>query len=157
MDARPLLEEIAEQFAIHHFDAVLIGNAAAALQGAPVTTIDFDFYMRETARNEAKLQSLARSLNASVSQPFLPGSAMYRITRAKDDLQIDFLADAHGIKSFESLRSRSEWFHFGKGRLRVASLRDIIESKRAAGRTKDLASLTVLEATYEIKKASGQD
>lgn len=29
-------------------DAVLIGNAAAAIQGSPVTTMDFDFMFRKT-------------------------------------------------------------------------------------------------------------
>ena len=29
-------------------EAVLIGNAGAALQGAPVTTVDFDFFFRRT-------------------------------------------------------------------------------------------------------------
>ena len=43
MDAYPLLARIAELLERHGLEAVLIGNAAAALQGAPVTTVDFDF------------------------------------------------------------------------------------------------------------------
>ena len=43
MDAGIYLQEIAEQFALSGLEAVLIGNAAAALQGTPVTTLDFDF------------------------------------------------------------------------------------------------------------------
>jgi hypothetical protein len=35
---------------------VLIGNAGAALHGAPVTTVDFDFLFRRTARNLQKLR-----------------------------------------------------------------------------------------------------
>jgi hypothetical protein len=37
MDASPLLARIAELLARHRLEAILIGNAAAALQGAPVT------------------------------------------------------------------------------------------------------------------------
>jgi hypothetical protein len=49
MDAKPLLVEVARQLRAANLEAVLIGNAAAALQGAPVTTVDFDFLFRATA------------------------------------------------------------------------------------------------------------
>jgi hypothetical protein len=54
MDARPLLGEVGRRLNDAKLDAVLIGNAAAALQGAPVTTIDFDFMFCRTPRNLAK-------------------------------------------------------------------------------------------------------
>ncbi len=59
MDAGPLLAEIARQMQKANLEAVLIGNAAAALQGAPVTTIDFDFLFRSTPRNLSKLKLIA--------------------------------------------------------------------------------------------------
>jgi hypothetical protein len=40
----------------------------------------------------------------------------------------------HGINSFEGLRSRSTSVQFGEHSLKVASLADIIKSKRAADR-----------------------
>ena len=43
VDAAPLLAEIGRQLQRVNLEAVLIGNAAAALQGAPVTTVDFDY------------------------------------------------------------------------------------------------------------------
>ena len=61
MDARPLLETLARALREVRLEAILIGNAAAALQGAPVTTIDFDFYFRKTPRNLEKLKRLAKS------------------------------------------------------------------------------------------------
>lgn len=51
MDAEPLLRLIAEALHGCKIEAVLIGNAAAALQGAPVTTLDFDFMFRKTRAN----------------------------------------------------------------------------------------------------------
>lgn len=53
MDARPLLARIARMLKEQDLEAVLIGNAAAALQGAPVTTVDFDFMFRKTPANPA--------------------------------------------------------------------------------------------------------
>jgi len=43
MDAHRLLARIARMLEEHGLEAVLIGNAAAALQGAPVSTVDLDF------------------------------------------------------------------------------------------------------------------
>ena len=45
MDASLLLARVAELLLRHHLEAVLIGNAAAALHGAPVTTVDIDFLL----------------------------------------------------------------------------------------------------------------
>jgi hypothetical protein len=47
-------------------ETVLIGNAAAALQGAPVTTVDFDFLFRKTPRNLQKMKAVARALQATI-------------------------------------------------------------------------------------------
>jgi hypothetical protein len=51
MNAEPILANIAKRFHDCHLEVVLVGNAAAALQGAPVTALDFDFMFRNTPRN----------------------------------------------------------------------------------------------------------
>jgi hypothetical protein len=71
MDAAPLLVRIAHLLRQHKLDAILIGNAAAALQGAPVTTVDIDFLFRETPASLKKLKALARSLGALYSAAIL--------------------------------------------------------------------------------------
>jgi len=43
MDASPCSPASAQLLERHGLEAVLIGNAAAALQGAPVTTVDVGF------------------------------------------------------------------------------------------------------------------
>src|SRR5215216_6601401 len=72
MDAAPLLFEVARHVHDLRFDVVLIGNAAAALQGAPVTTVDFDFMFRKTPTNLRKLKDLARGLGATILRPYYP-------------------------------------------------------------------------------------
>lgn len=157
MDARPLLSELARALNEHGLEAVLIGNAAAALQGAPVTTMDFDFLFRKTPRNVAKLKMLARSLGAVILRPYYPASDLFRLVRDEDALQADFMVTIHGVRSFASLRSRTMPVDFGGHCLLVAGLADIIRSKRATGRPRDLAVLEILEKTLDEKKKAGSE
>lgn len=136
-----------------NLEAVLIGNAAAALQGAPVTTVDFDFMFRKTARNLAKMKDVARALGAVILRPYYPVSDLYRVVRDEDGLQVDFMSTIHGVRSFAGVRDRATTIEIGGEPVRVASLADIVASKRAARRPRDLAVLDILEAARERQKA----
>ncbi len=151
MDAAPLLNSVVAALAETGLEAILIGNAAAAIQGAPVTTVDFDFMFRATPRNLAKLKRLADALDAVILRPYYPMSALYRVVSEDRGLQVDFMPAVHGIKSFNSLRSRAQRIEFGRRACWVADLTDIIRSKRAAGRQRDLAVLPILEKTLREK------
>ena len=151
MDAEPILKEIVQALHDCKLEAVLVGNAAAALQGAPVTTLDFDFMFRKTPANLKKLKRMADRLD-SRSLPYYPASNLYRIVNDDRGLQLDFMSVLHGVKSFASLRSRAAEVFFGNQALWVADLRDIIRSKRALGRKKDLAILDILEQTLNEKE-----
>jgi hypothetical protein len=154
MNAVSLLETLARVFADERLEVILIGNAAAALEGAPVTTDDFDFMFRPTRGNLAKMKRVAIQLDAHVSQPEYPVSKFYRIVNREAGLQVDLMGVADGVKSFESLRSRASHVFFGDASLAVASLRDVIRSKRQAGRDKDKAVLPVLEETLRLREGS---
>jgi hypothetical protein len=145
MDAAPILARIAELLVRHKLEAVMVGNAAAAVQGAPVTTVSIDFVFRKTATNIKKLKALNQDLGAMILRPFYPAADLFRIMRDDDLLQLDFLTTIDGMRSFEGLRSRAVPVKFGTHEILVASLADIIKSKKAAGRPKDLAVLPVLE------------
>jgi hypothetical protein len=151
VNASPLLKSIVAALAEVRLEAVLIGNAAAAIQGAPVTTMDFDFMFRATPVNLGKLKRFANRLRAVILRPYYPASGLYRVVNDDLGLQADFVPAIHGVKSFNSLRSRAEAIVLGESRLWVASLPDIIASKRAAGRPRDKAVLEVLEATWREK------
>ncbi|MBV8207458.1 MAG: nucleotidyltransferase [Acidobacteria bacterium] len=157
MNAEPVLATIAKALGDTRLDAVLVGNAAAALQGAPVTTLDFDFMFRDTLLNQKKIKKLAESLGMSCSQPFHPASSLYRLVEPESGLQLDFMSRMDGVKSFESLKSRAAEVRFAGARLRVADLADIIRSKRALGRPKDLAVLDILEKTQNEKEKAAQE
>jgi len=155
MDARPLLDSVVAALAEARLEAILIGNAAAAMQGAPVTTVDFDFMFRPTPVNLAKLKKFAKRLDAVILRPYYPMSQLYRVMNDDRGLQADFMPAIHGVKSFNSLRSRAEKVDLGGHALWIANLTDIIASKRAAARPRDKAVLEILENTLREKsKAS---
>jgi hypothetical protein len=151
MNAAPVLKEIARRINECRLEAVLIGNAAAALQGAPVTTLDFDFMFRKTPANLKKLKNLARSLGGAILTPYYPVSGLYRLMNDDRGLQLDFMSAIHGIRSFEGLKARASLVYFDDYHIWVADLKDIIKSKQALGRPKDLAVLVVLEQTLDEK------
>jgi hypothetical protein len=147
MNAEPLLHRIAQVLTEHRLEVVMVGNSAAALHGAPVTTLDIDFMFRKTPANLTKLKKVARSLNATILKPYYPVSDLYRVVNDERGMQLDFMAKLDGIRTFEGLKSRAVSVEFGEQKILIASLADIIKSKRAVGRNKDLAVLDILEQT----------
>lgn len=152
MDAAPLLKSIARALHKARLEAIMVGNAAAALQGAPVTTLDVDFMFRKTPTNLRKLKIFADELGAQILKPFYPLSSLYRVVNDDTGMQVDFMSILHGIKSFENLRSDAVEVDFDKYVLKVASLEKIIQSKKALGRPKDKAVTDILEKTLNEKK-----
>lgn len=155
MNAGPFLLEIMQALRTARLEAILIGNAGAALRGAPVTTQDFDFLIRPSPQFRTKVARLAEILHASVSTPYYPVSNVVRL-RNQNGLIIDLLPRMSAIRSFESLRSRSDTVRMGDESMRIASLDDIVRSKRAAGRPKDLAVLPILEEVLREQKAAAK-
>ncbi len=82
MDARPFLETVARLLQETGLEAILIGNAAAALHGAPVTTIDIDLLFRGSPRNLQKLKAMAKALDAMILRPYYPVSGPFRLSVA---------------------------------------------------------------------------
>jgi hypothetical protein len=154
MSATPLLQMVLEAMQRHRLEAILIGNAGAALHGAPVTTLDFDFMFQDTSTNLRKLKAVAKELKAIILRPYYPVSKLYRMVDDELGLQVDFMPVIHGVKSFERLRSRALRTEIAKAPLLLASLADIIKSKKSASRGRDLAVMDVLERTlHEQNKA----
>jgi predicted nucleotidyltransferase len=153
MTAEPLLKLAAKLLTKHRLDAVLIGNAAAALNGAPVTTMDLDFFFRATPGSLRKLRLIAEDLHVAVTQPYYPGSMLYRLSRPEDNLQFDFMPRISGVRSFEGVRARATVVQFGGNDLRVATLVDVIRSKEAADRPEDRAIMPTLKRTVKERQA----
>jgi Nucleotidyl transferase of unknown function (DUF2204) len=156
MDATLIVARVARAIEAHGLESILIGNAAAALHGAPVTTIDLDFLIRSTPANRRKLERVAAELGATLYQPFYPASSMERMMNDDETPQVDFLEEASGIRSFEGVRKRAGAMRVGDSVIRVAALTDIIRSKRAANRPRDRAVIEILEKTLEATESAPQ-
>ena|SRR5688572_18986681 len=157
MDSGPLLQRIAKALAKCRLEVVLIGNAAAALHGAPVTTVDFDFMFRKSPANLKKLAQFGKSLEATVFRPYYRSSGLYRVMNDDNGLQVDFMCVVDGVRTLSKLKSRAKKVPMGGSELLVASLADIIASKKAADRPRDRAVLEVLERTLrETQKSQGR-
>ena len=136
-------------FAEAQIEAILVGSAGAAIQGAPVTTQDFDVLIRDTPLNRKKLEAVAARLGAARPRKISPLTSVLTIVGA--EIPVDVLLDEMaGSLKFEAVRSRAIQVPLGDVMIVTASLRDIIASKKAANRPKDQAQLPVLEATLRV-------
>ncbi len=133
-------------------EAIVIGNTASMLNGAPVTTQDIDLLIRDTRSNRRKLARFAEEIGGSAPMPVSELSEVEWIEgRLAVPVEIHYDRISGGL-TFSSLRSRAQLVVVGDEKLVVAALADVIRSKRAAGRPKDRAVLPILRDTLRVKK-----
>jgi hypothetical protein len=144
-DFHPLqAEELAQAFQEAEVDYLFIGKSGAILLGFPGTTQDVDVFPSRSPENGRRIVSALRKLGFDIDpeleQQIITGKDFVQIKTGPFDVDLVFAPD--GILSFADAESRS----LKEGIFRVANLRDIIASKRASGRQKDLADLPLLES-----------
>jgi len=133
---------------------IIVGGVAAALQGAPVLTQDVDILYRIEDGNLERLERALTTLHAVArgdprNLPF--GRSQLATTGHKlattDAGALDVLGSINDSVLYDDLIGSSEELEVTGQRVKVLSLRRLIELKRALARPKDLAMLPVLEAT----------
>jgi len=138
-------ERLAEVFNRHGVEYLFIGKSGAIFYGFPETTQDADIFPAKNPENGRRLISALRELgyelNAQLEGELSAGKDFVQIRSGPFDLDLVFAPD--GIETFAEAKSRSMIIG---GQFPVASLDDIIASKRAANRPKDRESLPRLEA-----------
>jgi hypothetical protein len=154
--ADPLLNTVDAAPAGVGLEAVLVGNAAAAIHGAPVTTLDFDFVFRASPVNLGKLKRLADGQQAVLLRPHHPVPALFRVVIGDLGQQADFRPAIYGFRSCNRLPSRAKEVELGSYGLWVASPAGNLTSKRAAGRPRDLA-VSAICRTREQSPVGGQE
>lgn len=144
-----LLEKTLEALKKVRLEAILVGNVAAVLQGVPVMTHDFDFFIRDTELNRRKIKEFARLLNLTEYKRDEAISEV--ITVEGKELSIDFIFRIGPREKFETIRNRAKRMKVGKSYCLVADLKDILKSKKYANRPKDQAIIKLIEDTIKIK------
>ena len=146
------LVKVAKALRAAKLEAIVIGNSASMLNGAPVTTQDIDLLIRDTRPNRRKLARFAEEIGGSAPMPVSELSKVEWIEgRLAVPVEIHYDRISGGL-TFSLLRSRAQHVMVGDEKLVVASLADVIRSKRAAGRPKDRAVLPILRDTLMVKK-----
>jgi predicted nucleotidyltransferase len=157
LDVRTLLEQLTAA----GVRFVLIGGLAVAAQGHERPTFDFDAaYARDPANFEALAVAIAplqpRLRNAPPDLPFRWDARTIRsganFTLDTTAGWADFLGDVQGVTSFAELWERAEATELYGIPVRIASVLDLLAMKRAAGRPKDLADITALEAIARLRE-----
>lgn len=136
-------EELADAFAQEGVDYLFIGKSAAILLGYPDTSQDIDVFLPRSRENAERVLAALRTLgfapDAATTMSILAGSEI--ILLKGGPFALDLIHAPDGIESFEAAKAR----RIVAGKFPVASLDDIIASKRATGREKDLADVPRLE------------
>lgn len=145
-----LLEKIIEETKKAGLEVILIGNAAAVLQGVPVMTQDIDFLVRDTKLNREKIKRFAENMGLSIYKRDNAVSDV--ITTEGKEVIIDFVFKLAPDQKFEGIRSRSKRIKIGKYFCPVADLEDILKSKKYADRPKDRAIIGLIEDTIRVKR-----
>lgn len=137
-------QEIRDALSKHGVRYLFIGKAGAVLLGFPDTTQDADLFVDRSAENGRALVRALRELAFALTD-----EQASEIERGKDFVQlkngpfdVDLIFAPDGIASFEDAWKR----HVDVEGFPVCHLDDIIASKAATRRSKDLESLPRLRA-----------
>lgn len=145
---------------------VVIGQTAAFLHGHPEVTLDVDIVPATDIANAERLLGALQDLHAvHLTADGLPGApiderdliGLRTVLRLLTDAgPLDVIPQASGIGDYDDIRPRAAAVDLGDGaRILVASLDDVIASKQASGRRKDLRALPGLRAFRDGRRPDG--
>lgn len=148
----------------HDVAFVVIGGVAARLHGTGHATVDIDVCPSRTKDNLTRLATALRALGARLRVEGDPEGVAF-------DPHADLLANVttmtlitrHGpldlcfipagfASGYDELALRAITVHHANVDIPVASLEDVVESKRTAGRPKDITALPALEAHLQRQR-----
>jgi hypothetical protein len=157
-------DEILSCLERHRVRYVVIGGLAAILHGSPQVTLDADICPASDSPNLDALAAALREMAARIragdapeglrfacDAPFLAGVSLLNLVTRFGDLDLSFTPSGTG--GYADLSQRAVSVSIGDFKVPVAALEDVIRSKEAANRPKDLRSLPLLrQLLAEIRR-----
>ena len=141
-------------------DFVLIGGFAAVLHGCNQTTRDIDICVLHSAEQIETLQHLLSPIH-----PYYRGTDPKESFLAPKDFSqkqdfhlvtdlgvLDVISKVKGVGDFYAVLKNSKEITLYGHSCRIISIEDLIKSKKALGRHRDLATVAELEAILEKDK-----
>ncbi len=154
-------EEVIARLAQAQVEFVVVGGVSAVLQGAPIVTVDLDICYRRSPQNIARLaaalqplQPRLRGFPPDLPSPFDGRSLLLgtNFTLEIGNESVDLLGEMIVIGGYDQIIDQADEMLVAETRVFVLPLAQLIATKEAAGRPKDLAVLPVLKATLEMQE-----
>ncbi|MDH3627191.1 MAG: hypothetical protein OES25_05985 [Acidobacteriota bacterium] len=131
---------------------LIVGLAAAALQGAPAVTQDVDLWI--DSLSSPNFRRALKKLGIVYVEPTMQNPPLMVGEGAE---LFDLVVHMHGLESFDQEAVHAKKIAIGDVDVDVLPLERIIASKRATNRPKDRAILPVLEDTLRVLSRRGTD
>ena len=163
MASEPQFHEILLRLTDSGVEVIVVGMAAAILQGVPDATWDLDVVHRRTPENVNRLLLVLKDLDAvsrgdprhlrpDATHLIGPGHVLLE-TRFGD---FDCLGAIDGGRDYDALLESSVLVDFEGKPLRILSLRELLVIKMRAGRPKDLAAIPQIQSTIDEIEQKGR-
>lgn len=152
------LDEVVKRLGAVQADFIIVGGVSGVLQGASIITRDVDLCYRRTPENIQRIVAALQPLNPRPRgfPPDLPFEFDERTVQFGSNFTLDIggealdlLGDMAGIGGYEQVIGDAVDLVVAGVPVKVLSLSQLIQTKTAAGRTKDLAALPDLKAALE--------
>ena len=127
---------------------LVIGGIAAVLYGVPRATFDLDILIQATPKNVRKLlDALLQAGLFTASMTTVDEVLASEVTVFKDRVRIDVQTSTPGLEFNKAWKNRQTMQYRGFD-FYVVSKGDLIASKIASGRAKDLEDVRILQLSF---------
>jgi hypothetical protein len=159
---------ILETFARHGVEYVVVGGLGGALHGSPISTDDVDIVPALKKTNLDALASALNEMNSRILSSKAPEEIQVQFTARDlrkwivdfrllslmtDYGRVDLIHRPGGTGGYQDVAANAEEMDLGGVTIRVAAIEDIIRSKQAVARERDLEQLPTLRMVLEQKQA----